>query len=86
MAFARYFILVALAGCAASTGTPATQGGGENTASEKEDVPGPVPQCLGEDGKQAECSDDRECCKGYYCGKDPEGNQIKRFCLYSGSQ
>jgi len=28
-----------------------------------------------------ECDSDADCCKGYYCGKDPEQSSRKDYCL-----
>jgi hypothetical protein len=28
-----------------------------------------------------ECMSDKDCCEGYYCGKDPEQSARKDYCL-----
>ena len=38
----------------------------------KEPVVGPAPECVDEEGEQVRCEDDKECCKGFVCGIDPE--------------
>lgn len=85
MILARYLVLMLLVGCA-----PKQVNTQDKTVPEAEAatpaVPGPPPKCVAEDGKQAECTDDRDCCPGYYCGRDPEGSHLKRYCLYSGAR
>ena len=41
-------------------------------------------QCLGENRKPKECLSDEDCCQGFYCGKDPEGNPRIKVCIDSG--
>ncbi len=41
-------------------------------------------QCLGDGRKPKECLGDDDCCQGFYCGKDPEGNQRIKVCIDSG--
>ena len=33
---------------------------------------------------RTECFSDKDCCDGYYCGKDPEKSQRKDYCLPGG--
>ena len=33
---------------------------------------------------EIECLSDKDCCEGYYCGKDPERSQRKDYCLPGG--
>lgn len=44
----------------------------------------PGPNCTDQKGDVQECMADGDCCKGFYCGLDPEGNTRQKVCLYGG--
>lgn len=50
----------------------------------KERAIGAAPECLNENDEPVECEQDDECCSGFVCGKDPELNPRKKYCLYGG--
>lgn len=50
----------------------------------RERAVGAAPECLNENDEPVECELDNECCSGFVCGKDPELNPRKKYCIYSG--
>ncbi len=47
--------------------------------------PADGPSCLDAQGNVQECMDDRDCCKDFYCGIDPDGSTRIKVCLYGGN-
>ena len=45
---------------------------------------GPPAECLDEAGDSIQCDSDKDCCKGFYCGIDPEGSTRIKTCVYGG--
>ena len=41
-------------------------------------------QCVAEGGKPRECESDNECCKGFYCGRDPQVSDVIKVCMSDG--
>jgi hypothetical protein len=41
-------------------------------------------QCLDNSGGKVECMSDTDCCKGFYCGIDPEGSTRIKTCIFGG--
>lgn len=50
----------------------------------KEKAVGEAPECLNENDEPVECELDGECCSGFVCGKDPELNPRKKYCIFGG--
>lgn len=50
----------------------------------RESAVGAAPECLNEEDEPVECELDEECCSGFVCGKDPELNPRKKYCIYGG--
>jgi len=48
--------------------------------------PADGPSCLNAQGNVQECMDDRDCCKDFYCGIDPDGSTRIKVCLYGGNK
>jgi len=44
----------------------------------------PGPECVDARGDTVECLSDKDCCKGFYCGIDPDGSTRIKVCLYGG--
>jgi len=44
----------------------------------------PGPECVDSRGDTVECLTDKDCCKGFYCGIDPDGSPRIKVCLYGG--
>lgn len=45
---------------------------------------GAAPACLNENDEPVECELDEDCCSGFVCGKDPELNPRKKYCIFGG--
>jgi hypothetical protein len=50
----------------------------------KERAVSEAPECLNEEDEPVECELDSDCCSGFVCGKDPELNPRKKFCIFGG--
>lgn len=47
-------------------------------------VPEGHPQCVDAEDKPVRCTEDKECCAGFVCGRDPELNPQQKYCIYGG--
>jgi hypothetical protein len=47
-------------------------------------MPPSAPECVDDQGNEAECETDADCCKGFVCSKDPEQTFRSKFCVYAG--
>lgn len=58
----------------------------KNSESTEKPPPDPTdnPSESSKDECSVECLSDKDCCDGYYCGKDPERSQRKDYCLPGG--
>lgn len=90
--FRSYSGLAACFGLAACLLLGACAGGREATkdtyvpppGQPKEKAVGAAPECLNENDEAVECELDSECCSGFVCGKDPELNPRKKYCIFGG--
>jgi len=55
----------------------------KNSKATEKPPPDPManPDENADDECSRECDSDKDCCAGYYCGKDPEQSARKDYCL-----
>ena len=81
---------LAAGGCAASTKSNTARTGGTDEdlsslideKSENEDKAIIAEdQCYGEGHLPRQCEYDSDCCKGFYCGRDPQVSDVMKVCM-----
>ncbi|MFO0565218.1 MAG: hypothetical protein U0263_06125 [Polyangiaceae bacterium] len=62
----------------AKTPEPAPEATQKNESAESTPKDDP---CKEKDGSSKSCESDKDCCKGYTCGHDPERSHVQHYCV-----
>ncbi len=81
-------LLVACSGSQSKKNTPEFPEASSGSESEERSSGGEqsthAPEQCQEAGEKIECLSDADCCKGFYCGIDPEGSTRIKTCIFGG--